>query len=224
MGILFVDTEHPEVIDHPESGPTHRAKVAATNDRLAALAGTACHTRGFATIDLPEIARLAPDAIVIGGNTTDWARFDFATMHGLFEVIRTAPVPILGICAGQQLIGYAHGAAWGELGTLGPGELDPDPRFAPGRRKERGFLPVELDRRCLLFRGLDRCATFFQSHYWQLTAIPNGFDSRGSSPWSAIQAIERRDHPVFGVQFHPERYDETYPDGTTVLRSFFSLT
>ena len=223
MAILFIDTEHPDVFGHTELGPSHRIKVDAACDRLAACAVQRCHPLHFASTTLSAVERLAPTAVVVGGNTTDWARFGLSSLQGLFAMIRAAPVPILGICAGHQLIGYAHGAAWGDLGTLLPGENDPDPRFAPGRRKERGYLPVELDLRCPLFRGLAAGATFFQSHYWQLAAVPTGFVARASSPWSPIQAIERSDRRVFGVQFHPERCDDTHPHGDAVLRNFFAL-
>ena len=144
-------------------------------------------------------------------------------MAGLLEVIRAVPAPILGICAGHQLIGYAHQVTWGPLGPLEHGEVDPDPRFAPGQRKQRGFLTVQMDVRCPLFRGMDETADLFHSHYWQLEEVPPGFTVRASSPWSAIQAIERLDRPVFGVQFHPERYDATHPHGAVILRNFITL-
>jgi GMP synthase-like glutamine amidotransferase len=221
--ILFIDTEHPDVLHHVELGPAHRIKVQVACDSFAAYAGQSCRHLPFGEATLGAIKRLAPMAIVVGGNTTDWALFDLSSLQNLFETIRLAPVPILGICAGHQLIGYAHGAAWGGLGILRSGEIDPDPRFAPGLRKERGYLPVDLDPRCPLFRGLDDGATFFQSHYWQLSAAPKGFVVRASSPWTPIQAIERSDRFVFGVQFHPERCDDIHPHGAAVLRNFFAL-
>lgn len=221
--VLYVDTEHDRVVDDPELGASHRAKIAAARRRIATVAGEPCLVARFANVLPATIERTGAAAIVISGCTTDWSRYDFAAMAGLLEVIRAAPVPILGICAGHQLIGFAHGAPWGPLEPLAEGETDPDPRFAPGQRKERGFLPVQVVPECPLFRGLEPSVTFYQSHYWQLTATPPGFVSRASSPWSAIQAIERRDRPVFGVQFHPERSDPTYRAGETVLENFFAL-
>lgn len=222
MVILIVDTEHARVVGHPRLGPAHGAKIAATADRLASLSEVPCRAIAYDAVDLATVVRIAPSALIIGGNTTDWDRFDPAALEGLLTTIRAAPLPILGICAGHQLIGRAHGAAWGPLGPLRPCETDPDPRFAPGRRKERGFLDVALDPHCPLFAGLDRQAAFFQSHSWQLTEVPPGFVARASSPWSAIQALERRDAPVYGVQFHPERHDPAHPAGAAVLRNFFA--
>jgi len=224
MTVMYVDTEHELVLAHPEHGPAHRAKIKTTRNRLAVAAGKPCQVQHFASVSPALIQQIEPSALVIGGNRTNWAAYDSVDLSGLLDTIRAAPVPILGICAGHQLIGRAHGAAWGPLGTLQPGEIDPDPAFAPGQRKEHGFLPVEIDQQCPVFSGLPQRPTFFQFHYWQLDEIPAEFVLRAHSPWSTIQAIERRDRPVFGVQFHPERYDSAYPDGEIVLRNFFALS
>jgi GMP synthase-like glutamine amidotransferase len=223
MHVLYVDTEHELVRRHPEAGSRHRTRLAETTDRLERAAGAPVQLLGIAEVSPTRIAQSPPDAIIIGGNTTNWGAFDLGEITGLLEVIRAAPAPILGICAGHQLIGYAHHVPWGPLGPLQHDEVDPDPRFAPGQRKQRGFLPVQLDNRCPLFCGLEETALLFQSHYWQLEDVPRGFAVRASSPWSAIQAIERLDRPVFGVQFHPERYNAAHPHGAVVLHNFITL-
>jgi GMP synthase-like glutamine amidotransferase len=223
MTIVYIDTEHDRVISHPELGPAHQARIAALRDRLSNIGGQRCAVRHYATISPELVEREKPSALVIGGNVTDWAAYGWANLAGLLATIRTAPVPILGICAGHQLIGHAHGAAWGPLGRLQPGEVDPDPAFAPGQRKECGFLPVEVDPRCPIFHDVAPVAILFQHHYWHLEETPTGFVTRARSPWSPVQAIERLNRPVFGVQFHAERYDADHPDGEAVLRNFFAL-
>ena len=223
MRIVYVDTEHEGVHADREASSRQLARLAETTERLGMVAGAPPELLGFAEVSPARIAQSSPAAIIIGGNTTDWGEFDFEEMTGLLEVIRAAPAPILGICAGHQLIGYAHHVKWGPLGPLQQGEIDPDPRFAPGQRKQRGFHSVQLDLRCPLFRGMGATADLFQSHYWQLEEVPPGFAVRASSPWSAIQAIERLDRPVFGVQFHPERYDTAHPHGAVIVHNFFSL-
>ena len=222
--VLYVDTEHERVVKDSMLGSFHRAKLDAARGRLATAANAPCLIAGYADVSSSMIEATGATAVIISGNSTDWARYDLAAMTGLLQAIRAAPVPILGICAGHQLVGLAHGARWGPLGPLAEGEDDPYPRFAPGQRKERGFLPVQVDPTCPLFSGLDQAETFFQSHYWQLEEVPEGFVPRATSPWSDIQAIERRDRPVFGVQFHPERYDAAHPAGAKVLRNFFALS
>ena len=223
MTILYIDTEHNQVLEHPELGRVQRARIETVQDRLAAAAGEPCLVHRFTEVTPTQVEQTAPSALVIGGNGSNWSEYDSGDLAGLLAMIRAAPVPILGICAGHQLIGRAHGAGWGSLGALQPEEIDPDPAFAPGLRKEHGFLSVEIDPHCPLFRGLPPMTTFFQYHYWQLEEVPTGFVNRARSPWSAVQAIECRDRPVFGVQFHPERYASAYPSGATVLRNFFAL-
>ncbi len=224
MTILYVDVEHERVRRDAVRGPWHRRKLERGRLGLELAAAAPCQVVRFEHLSLSGVRDLAPTAMVLSGSTTDWGEYDFAALEGLFEAIRAAPVPLLGICAGHQLIGYAHGATWGPLGELGVGETDPDPRFAPGQRKERGFLTIQVDPRCVLFDGLGPTATFFQSHYWQLHTVPVGFVGRATSPWSPVQAIERLDRPVFGVQFHPERHEAAHPAGKTILRNFFART
>ncbi|MBA3336311.1 MAG: gamma-glutamyl-gamma-aminobutyrate hydrolase family protein [Chloroflexia bacterium] len=223
MTVWLIDTEHRRVIDDPVHGPDHAVKIEQARSRIEEAADAPCVIRHYADVIPATLQELAPTALVIGGNTTDWANFNLDLFAPLFETIRNAPVPILGICAGHQLIGFAHGALWRAMGALRTGEIDPDPRFAPGQRKERGFLAVAFEPNCLLFQGLEPGARFFQSHYWQLEDAPSGFLARGSSPQSPVQVIEREDQPVFGVQFHPERYDDAHLAGAKLLRNFFAL-
>jgi GMP synthase-like glutamine amidotransferase len=223
MTVVYVDTEHDRVLDHPGHAPGHRAGIEEARSRLAAAAGQPCLVRRFTAVTPDWVVQHDPFALVISGNITDWAAYDDAALAGLLATIRAATVPILGICGGHQLIGRAHGAPWGPLAPLRAGEIDPDPAFGPGQRKEHGFLPVNVDPACAIFAGLGPAAVFFQFHYWRLEEVPAGFILRGSSPWSPIQVIERWDRPVFGVQFHPERYDAAHPHGAAVLRNFFSL-
>lgn len=222
MTVLYVDMEHDRVHCDGALGPSHRAKVVVAQARVVAAAAEPCVVLRFGEVSPRHIQQAAPRAIVLSGCNTAWEQYDFTELAGLLAVIRAAPVPILGICAGHQLIGYAHGAPWGPLGPLQADETDPDPRFAPGQRKQRGFLPVRTNPDCPLFAGLGVEASVFQSHYWHLHDVPAGFTIQAGSDWSPIQAIERLDRPVFGVQFHPERYDAAHPAGAIVLRNFFS--
>lgn len=224
MTVLYIDTEHDRIHNHPTAGAEHRARLTETTARIEQAGAEPCDVLRFDMVSLAWIEQAALTAIVIGGSSADWSEYDFSGLGGLLDVIRTAPAPILGICAGHQLIGRAHNAAWGPLGALPAGETDADPDFAPGRRKEQGFQSVDVDAESPLFSNVAPVASFFQRHYWQLEEVPAGFLGRARSRWSPIQAIERIDRRVFGVQFHPERYDAAHPHGAVVLRNFFALT
>jgi len=40
---------------------------------------------------------------------------------------------------------------------------------------------------------------------------------------SDIQAMQHTSLPLFGVQFHPELFDQEHPDGRTILENFLKL-
>jgi len=223
MSIIYVDIEHSRVATDLVAGVSHRTRLDAARNRLAAASGEECDLVHYMDVTIGHIRFLNPSAIVVSGNTADWIEYDFTSLAGLLETIRAAPAPILGICGGHQLIGYAHGARWGQLGRVPDGAIDQDPLFAPGLRTERGFRPIDVDTSCALFQGLNAAPVVYQSHYWQLTETPVGFDLCASSAACPIQALSRTDRPVFGVQFHPERYDESHRDGEAMLRNFFNV-
>ncbi len=223
MTVLYVDTEHEQVLEDPAQADQHRARLELARRRLESAANQRCVVTRALDLDIDRVREAGATAIVLSGSTTDWSDYHFYALGGLLDIIRLAPVPILGICAGHQLIGYAHGARWGPLGPLNNDEPDPDPSFAEGQRKERGYTSVDLDLGCPLFEGLATQATFFQSHYWQLEEVPSGFSTRAHTPRSPIQAIERVDRIVFGVQFHPERYNARHIAGQRLLCNFFGL-
>ncbi len=168
MTVLYVDVEHESVLHDPERAAGHASRLEVARNRLAIEAGEPCTVVRFDEVSEDSVSELEPSAVVLSGTTVEWQEYDFGSLQGLIDVIRSAPVPILGICAGHQLIGHAHGASWGPLDLLREGERDPDPRFGAGMRKERGFLPVEINSDCILFRGLGKPPRFFQTHYWHL--------------------------------------------------------
>jgi GMP synthase-like glutamine amidotransferase len=104
-----------------------------------------------------------------------------------FSWLRDIPVPVLGICAGMQILGLVYG------GTIRPGcEIGmtevrvgvPDPILPSGQ----SFQAYELHSfTCEPPRG------------WIALAVSD----------AGIQAIRHPDRPIYGVMFHPEvRNDE----------------
>jgi GMP synthase (glutamine-hydrolysing) len=98
--------------------------------------------------------------------------------------------PVLGVCLGAQLIGWAHGAP-----------VVPNPL---GR--EAGCATVDLTPagcRDPLFRGLGESFLVHQSHADHLQRLPLGAELLASSSHSAIQAFALGP-AVRGLQWHPE--------------------
>ncbi len=140
-------------------------------------------------ITLAEIERLAPEKIVIspGPCTPDEAGISM-------DAVRTfgAEVPILGICLGHQSIGQAYG------GTVRRAREVMHGKISAIHHGGRG-----------VFRGLPPAFDATRYHSLIVTDVPDclevtawtAFDDGGPDE---IMGIRHRQHPVEGVQFHPE--------------------
>ena len=91
-----------------------------------------------------------------------------------------------------------------------------------GARRERGYYPVKTVGNGL-FKGLSREITVWHSHFDEVKELPTGFRCTASNESCPIQAMEHTGRPLFGVQFHPELFDETHPDGRKVLENFLKI-
>jgi GMP synthase (glutamine-hydrolysing) len=99
---------------------------------------------------------------------------------------------------------------------LGPGE------GYEGARRERGYFPITTDGNGL-FKGLPKEITVWHSHFDEVKELPRGFRATAANESCPIQAMEHNDRPLFGVQFHPELFDEQHPNGRKVLENFLEM-
>jgi GMP synthase (glutamine-hydrolysing) len=137
-------------------------------------------------------------------------------LAGVFDVIKKASQPILGVCGGHQQIALCYGAPIDLMERLEPGE------GYEGARRERGYAPVKITGNGI-FSGLPGEITVWHSHFDEVKSLPKGFRCTASNDSCAIQAMEHTQRPLFGVQFHPELFDEGHPDGRRVLENFLDL-
>ena len=142
-------------------------------------------------LTVAEIARLAPERIVIspGPCTPNEAGVSL-------EVVRElgARIPILGVCLGHQAIGQAYGGKVVRAGRIMHGKT------SPIRHRGEG-----------LFAGLPDGyeATRYHSLVVEQATLP---DCLEVTAWTEhedgrveeIMGLRHREHPVQGVQFHPE--------------------
>ena len=103
-------------------------------------------------------------------------------------------------------------------------------RVAPGEGydgafRERGFCSVELEslRKTESFAGLPEQLTVWESHCDEVKELPQDFIRTARNDVSEIQAIQHASLPLFGVQFHPELFDEDHPHGRQILENFLKL-
>lgn len=225
--ICYVDLEHPRLgpsllSDGPEANQ-RKADLVTFKVRFERLSGEPCLLQHFTQVDGSCLAGLDVRAIVLSGHRTLIDDYDPADLAPLFAVIRDGTVPLLGLCGGHQMIGIAFGADPAPIGPLPPGEPDPHPDLAPGMRKEWGPHRVRFVREDPLFAGLGDSAMVEQRHFWELKAVPAGFVRLAESEACAVQAMRHASRPLYGVQFHPERYSHAHPDGQAILANFFRL-
>ena len=137
-------------------------------------------------ITLAEIERLAPDGIVISPGPCTPAEAGISV-----DLIRTLGTrqPVLGVCLGHQAIGEAYG-----------GRVIRAPRVMHGKTA-----PILHSGQGVL-TGLPSpfTATRYHSLIVERDSLPDCLEVTAESEDGLIMALRHRDHPVEGVQFHPE--------------------
>ena len=198
--VTFVLTEHSSFLD-----AARKQRYDAIRATLEEIAGRPVHS-----IHYPDVDRLGPGPVVLSGSGAPWDRHDPAELERLGDAVRAAKAPVLGICAGLQLLtGFAGGRV--------------EPMAVNGRPPERGFLPLEVLEDGGLLAGLPARATVFQDHTDEIAELPADFRVLARTDGCAIQAIAAPERHWWGTQFHPERFDSDHPDGRRVIANFFEL-
>lgn len=113
-------------------------------------------------------------------------------------------IPILGVCLGHQAICAAFGAAVSYAKELMHGKQS-DVRFNTG---------------CPLFRGCPDTAPVARYHSLAADAgtIPEELEITALTTDGEVMAVQHKEYPVYGVQFHPESI--MTPNGRQMLGNF----
>ena len=176
-------------------------------------------TEPYANITPEFVKTLKPSHIILSGQSHPWDEYSSESLAGVFYVIRTAPQPILGVCGGQQQIALAFGAPVDLIERVAPGQ------GYQGAFRERGFseVSVEVATDSPIFAGLPQTINVWESHCDEVKELPADFVCTATNPVSLIQAMEHTSRPLYGVQFHPELFDDEHPDGQLILKNFINL-
>jgi len=170
----------------------------------------------FQSVSLERVRSLRPSHIILSGQSHPWDQYSSESLAGVFEVIKHASQPILGVCGGHQQIALAYGAEVGLMGRLEPGE------GYNGAKRERGFLPIE-NTGDGLFKGLPSEIIVWHNHCDEVKELPDGFRQTATNETCKIQAMQEKGRRVYGVQFHPELFDEAHPEGRHLVENFLKL-
>ena len=155
-------------------------------------------------LTLDDIEQLAPQRLVIspGPCTPAEAGISIAAIKQF-----AGKIPLLGICLGHQAMTEAFG-----------GEVVRADRLMHGKTS-----PVFHDSSAL-FTGISN--PFTATRYHSLIANRDSFpDALKITAWTEegeIMALQHRDLPVWGVQFHPESILTT--EGMVLLKNYLELT
>jgi GMP synthase (glutamine-hydrolysing) len=173
-------------------------------------------TEPFHKVSLERVRSLRPSHIFLSGQSHPWDAYSQESLAGVFEVIKRASQPILGVCGGHQQIALAYGAPVGLMARLEPGE------GYEGAKRERGYFPVENTGEAL-FKGLPSEITVWHSHCDEVKQLPDGFRRTASNETCEIQAMQQKGRRLYGVQFHPELFDDEHPQGRQIVEAFLAL-
>ena len=154
-------------------------------------------------ISATEALKLKPDGIVLspGPCTPNEAGI-------CLDVIKLAngAMPILGVCLGHQAIGQVYG---------GSVVRAPEPMHGKLSRIHHTGKSV--------FRGLNN--DFQATRYHSLTidppSMPASLEVTATSEDGVIQGVMHKNHPVHGVQFHPESIASE--NGHALLANFLQI-
>jgi GMP synthase (glutamine-hydrolysing) len=179
------------------------------------------------------LRRLNIRAVLLSGHHTTLKQYDPQDLAGLEAVLEEAAWPTLGLCGGFQFMAQFFGAEVGPMEHLAAGAAEPEtpipPELVASRapepdiRRERGFLPVTVVEAHPLFDGLGQSPVFFHLHSWEVKSLPEDFVRLAGTDICQIQVMAHQDVPLFGVQFHPELYTDSHPDGRKLLKNLFKI-
>lgn len=154
-------------------------------------------------ITVAGIEALRPDALVIspGPRTPREAGVSVPAVQAL-----GARLPILGVCLGHQSVAAAYG------GTV-----------VRGAAPVHGKVSHVHHRGHPLFNGLATpfAATRYHSLVVQRPGLPACLDIIAETAEGQIMGLAHREHPVWGVQFHPESI--CTEGGMEILANFLHL-
>lgn len=152
-------------------------------------------------LTVEEIKKLNPDKIILspGPGRPEDAGVIIDVAKSLGKAI-----PVLGVCLGHQAICSAFGAT-----------VTYAKKLMHGKQSE-----VTFDNDSVLFKGIPKTAKV--ARYHSLAAdpatMPDCLKVTAITEEGEVMAVEHKEYPIYGVQFHPESIMTS--DGKMMLKNF----
>lgn len=151
-----------------------------------------------------EIRKLNPDRIILSPGP---GRPEDAGI--IVEAAKTLgkDIPTLGVCLGHQAICAAFGAT-----------VTYAKQLMHGKQSE-----TIIDNTSKLFNGLPESVLVARYHSLaaEESTIPDCLKITAKTADGEVMAIEHKEYPIYGVQFHPESI--MTPDGKAMLKNFLDI-
>ena len=121
-------------------------------------------------------------------------------------------IPILGVCLGHQSIGQALGANIVRANKIMHGKIT----------------EMTNENKSMIFKGLPNKfnATRYHSLVIDPKSLPECFNIISTTQddnKTVIMGIEHKEHPIYGVQFHPESIGTSMLHGKKIISNFVNL-
>lgn len=156
-------------------------------------------------ITIDEIEKLNPTHLIISPGPK------YPKDAGIsLEAIRyfSGKLPILGVCLGHQSIGEAFGS-----------KVVRAKRILHGKTSE-----IYLKEECPIFKGFDK--KFIAGRYHSLiidkSTLSEELSITAVDPDGEIMGIKHKEHPTYGLQFHPESI--LTQDGKKMIKNFLEVS
>jgi anthranilate synthase/aminodeoxychorismate synthase-like glutamine amidotransferase len=151
---------------------------------------------------LEEIERMRPERIVISPGPSTPQNAGISN-----DVIKHfgPGLPILGVCLGHQCIGYSYGASIGQASEIMHGKSS---QIHHNRRGVLAGLPDPFS------------AIRYHSLMVEREGLPDCLEVTAWTDDGTIMGLRHRQHPVEGIQFHPESF--MTEAGKDLLKNFLT--
>lgn len=153
---------------------------------------------------ISEIEKLNPEKIILSPGP------GYPENAGIIiEIAKTLSkrIPTLGVCLGHQAICAAYGA-----------KITYAKQLMHGKQST-----VQFNNECPIFRNIPLTAPV--ARYHSLAAdpksLPDCLKVTAVTDDGEVMAVQHRDFPIFGVQFHPESF--LTPCGRQILKNFIKF-
>lgn len=153
-------------------------------------------------LSVEEIRALAPDKIILSPGP---GRPEDAGVTVEVAGTLSKEIPTLGVCLGHQAICQAYGA-----------KIVHAKRLMHGKQST-----VRLELSSLLFGGLPERTEVARYHSLAAVELPECLRVTALTDDGEVMAVEHREYPIYGVQFHPESI--LTPLGKQMLKNFIEI-